>query len=502
VSDLGRAPRWWWGPPALVAAVVLARYAGTVGAGLVSDDYLWIGVVREGIASVVTYHGGYHYNPVALAWLYLEHALSGPRALGYHAGSQGLFLATALLVGRTGLVLGLPRRVSWAGALLFATSRLLFEGPLWAIGIFYSLSTSLSLLALAMFVAHERTGRPRHAAGFVGCLVLALLTHEQAIGLIAVCLVWTSLGHGRSTSLAEALRRRALTLIVPALLVIAFVGLKLILAHGEPQAPGLALGRRLTSPFAVNLTRVLVPNVSADQAAALVRPPIPEWARVPWRAAMIVAGAGVFLIVGRRARFLIAWAALQVGVMVAGIGGMSSRHFVLALAPGSLLAATVLDRLATWIGQGGGRRRPAAAVAVFAASIAGCAVIGLVTLDERIRIWMEASRTADAIVLDVGRHQTANPGASRLYAVDLPDGLPIPGEVEPAYVFRLGFESAVAWRYPGRFQLIATLRSEPDGPLRRTGRALSPGDLQHLLADPGNLIVRYDASARRLQVLR
>jgi len=486
-------------------------YGNSVGSSLVSDDYFWIGIVGGGVANIGRYHGGSHYNPVALAFLYLEHALFGPSAIGYHIGSLALFLLTALMVGRTGLALGIGRAASWSGAVLFASSSLLFEAPLWAIGIFYTLSTLLYLLGLQMFVAYDRTRRTGRAVASIACLVLALLTHEQAISLVGACLAWKLVNRDWSVAIAAEARAdwRAwiLELLVPALLVAGFVATKLVLGQGEPQAPGLSLGRSLSSPLAANLARVFIPNLPADHAAILIRPAIPESALVVWRVALVAAGIGGFVAVGRRAKFLIAWAALQVAVMVAGIGGMTSRHFVLPLVPSSILAAATFRHLARSCAMASAARWPRSTPivygALFGGLIAGCAMTGVLALEERSRVWQAASLTADRILEDVGVQQAVHPDATRLYAVDLPDGLPLRGETEPAYVFRLGFASAVEQRHPQRFQLISTVQSAPaDGPDRRVGTPLSPEDLEQLIAEPRNLVVRYENPSRRLQVLR
>ena len=261
--------------------------------------------------------------------------------------------------------------MAWGGAVLYATSSLPFEAPLWAIGVVYTLSTVLYLLALEMFLAHERTGHRGRAVLFVVCLLLALLTHEQAIGLGVLGGIWLVLSRERGHPPRG--RSWLIGVVLPVLIAPAFVALKLALARGEPQVPGLSLGRHLTSPFAVNLIRTLVPDLPIDWAAALVRPEIPEWARPVWRVALLASGVAAFVAAGPRVRFLMAWAALQVAALVAGIGSMTSRHFALALVPGSLLAALAFSRVS------GPQGRRVSAI-VFGALIAVCALVGTVSL--------------------------------------------------------------------------------------------------------------------------
>lgn len=268
ISGALRSPREAWRagwPAVLLAAVVLAVYAPTVGNGFVSDDYLFLGLAATGPQSVLAYHGGYHYYPLGMALFYLQYLLWGLDPAGFHWVAIGLHLAASLLVVRTGCALGLPGPAAWAAAFLFATNGLIHEVPLWAIGILYSLSTCLYLAGLLAYLDHVRTGRRRSLAAFLALLAAALLTHEQALTLLPVCglAAFLVVERPETVPLRSWARRRAWELLPAAGLVAVFLGFKLVFNDGTHLAPGLLEGLAdRVGPFALHLLRVLVPNLS------------------------------------------------------------------------------------------------------------------------------------------------------------------------------------------------------------------------------------------------
>ncbi|HSS75461.1 MAG TPA: hypothetical protein VLV54_01835, partial [Thermoanaerobaculia bacterium] len=137
---------------AVVVAFVLALYLPAVGSGLVSDAYYLFGLVSRGVQSILFSRADYHYYPLGLGLLAVQFRLCELNAAWHSAVTVGLHIVTSLLVARLGRDLGLSRLASWSAAVLFATSCLSFEVPLWAIGTLYSTSTCLYVLALRVWI--------------------------------------------------------------------------------------------------------------------------------------------------------------------------------------------------------------------------------------------------------------------------------------------------------------------------------------------------------------
>ena len=128
--------------------------------------------------------------------------------------------------------------------------------------------------------------------------------------------------------------------------------------------------------------------------------------------------------------------------------------------------------------------------------------LGMATAIPRKAVWAEAGRVAERLLADAAAAVEASPGRQTLFVVDLPDGLDL-GESEPAYIFRFGFEQALAWRLPGRAPAVVRLRSEAPPPRTEPfGRTVTERELAGLAAHPRNLVLRYEPERRRLVELR
>ena len=133
-----------------------------------------------------------------------------------------------------------------------------------------------------------------------------------------------------------------------------------------------------------------------------------------------------------------------------------------------------------------------------AVGVAPLMAIGLATASSRKAVWAEAGRVAERVLSDAAAAAAAKPGKPTLFVVDLPDGLDL-GESEPAYIFRFGFEDALAWRLPGKPPRIVRLHSEEPPPRTEPfGRATTESELAALAADSQQLVLRYDPKRRGL----
>src|SRR2546421_2642717 len=99
------------------------------------------------------------YRPLTMATFFIEHALWGGRAAGYHVVSVSLHVAAVLLAFGLGRRLGLGLGASFLGAALFAVHPSLAEAVHWVNGRSDPLCTLFFLAALAVWIDALRAPR-------------------------------------------------------------------------------------------------------------------------------------------------------------------------------------------------------------------------------------------------------------------------------------------------------------------------------------------------------
>jgi hypothetical protein len=256
--------------------------------------------------------------------------------------------------------------------------------------------------------------------------------------------------------------------------------------------------------FVFSLSRGLVPNLRAEWTDFLFSPPWPVWIKALWRVLLVSGSVLIFLRLSRLGKFLVVWVAFQTGIMILAIG-MDPRHYYLPLAPACILVASLVvsgaDRVRR-LSQPYTGRRIAGLIsgALLSMTIAAFVLLGIHDLDTRKRAWSDASLVATNIMEDIGKQHVAHPGASNLYVVNLPDGLPS-GDTAPAYVFRLGFHEAVAFYYVGIFNSVSKLRTTSELWVAPSATLISMRELQDLAASKDNLVLEYDATTGHLRLL-
>jgi hypothetical protein len=181
-----------WFAPALVLAGVIALYAGTLTAGFINDDYLFLEQARKyGLWDALSHPGGLanYFRPLSReVWFALISPLSGGDPFVFHVAQLALFVAALALLADL-LSAFVPRRehvvapAVLAGVLWYATLPLQRVNLLWV-------SCSQDLLALVGVlgsVAFFRRGRLVPALlAYAG----ATLAKESALPLPAVLFLW------------------------------------------------------------------------------------------------------------------------------------------------------------------------------------------------------------------------------------------------------------------------------------------------------------------------
>lgn len=500
-------------------SVVTVLFGRTASNGLVSDDYFLIRRATESPWGFLQFTGAYHYNPVAQGVVAFEYQLWKLNSEAYHWVVIFLHVIVAVAVYRFGTRIVGSVTTGGVAALIFATSSLAYEVPLWGVvGIYYTLSTLFGLIAVTAFTFFWRSGRSVDYTIFIAGAILALLTHEQAITTVLVCFLYTWIIHSPQylrNAIAESPRasagltsRRYLCFLPPCLIVAMFVLAKLRMSHATNQIPGLdepLISRAWL--FVFSMARLLAVNLrsawSAKIAFAFIGPPWSTPVHIALLVGVLIGLALLWRALTHVERFLIAWLGLQVGTMVLAIG-MDPRHYYLPLVPACLLFSHVTLRMARAIAMHltpawGQVWANAGACAVSIAVIGGVIGLGIHDLRTRKQTWSFAATLASDAIVAIGSFHAFQPRADHLYLVNLPDGLPT-GDTAPAYLFRQGTEDAVALYYPGLFRQVVLLREQSSQTESKiAGTIISQEALHDLARSPTALILVYRSACSCLE---
>ena len=181
-----------WLAPALVLAGIVALHAGTLAAGFINDDYLFLEQARRhGIVDALSHPGGLsnYFRPLSREiWFALWTPLAGAEPLVFHLAQLALFVAALGLLADMLSAFAPARGRSvapavLAGVLWYATLPLQRVNLLWVSCSQDLLALACSLLALAFF----RRGK---VAAAVVAFAAAALAKESALPLPAALFLW------------------------------------------------------------------------------------------------------------------------------------------------------------------------------------------------------------------------------------------------------------------------------------------------------------------------
>jgi len=505
MPDLLPRSRLWPLTTALAATVLIAvQYGSTVSLPFVSDDYDFLAHAARGVGEALRFRPQfYHVVPVSLLAFHIIYAASGPDPIAYP--SAGL-IVHALVTALAGvLAWRLTRRsiVVVVAVALFASSSLPSEVPLWASGLFTSLSTLLYLAGLLAYMDYcARPGRARYAL-FLVAFTLALLSHEQCVTLIVACMLYRlTMVEQFSGPLRGWLERRRIAGWLrewgpPVALLLAYVTAKLTLTDANLLVNASGLKQTFWS-LRIAVLRSLIPNASQGLAAALddLGRPYLALRLAGWA---MLAGLGWLAVRRSRPnRFLLAWLLFHLAVMSYAVS-LESRHFYLPLIPAAILVSNALFGLAAGVlgrlpglGDVWRPRLAAGMLGLFGVAMLGA---GSAQIHGRVEVWSAAAGIAQDIARATLAAHAGLPACTAVYMVNLPDSLPA-GETDGAYIFRNGIRSALylaGLPQSVRVHEVHTPDADWTWEVRRgssEGRITS-AEIARLARRPGVLVMRY-----------
>jgi len=487
---------------AIQAALVAAIYWPTYKLQFTSDAWVFLDRLRQGFWAAVATPTGYHWQPVAVAWVALLRGLFGERPAIF----QAVNLAQLTLLGHLAYRLG--RRVlahagtAFLGSLLVLGSASFYEATYWPLsGNMHLLGDDLYVLAviLAHDVARGRLGRG--GPWLVGLTALAaVFSHPAMITVVPVCAL-TLLLVGERTDPGRSGKHRAVVLLLAVAALFGVARMAFNSAFAEGPQPGLDADRlfRLVQSGLICVFTLRGSTIYANWLMTLTA--LPEvgtsWTSLIVGIWMIAASAAAALLFWRvrtsGVRLLIAFFAIHLAALTLA-SGVTPRQCAILAVPAALLTAwavrAVADRLAA-------RAPTTAGAAVYHETPA--ALLLLLVLGAQPDHWTAARlsiRAGDAVRALVERiRAVAPPGGEQvdLMLVNMP-GIMVDRGMH-AHAFSNGL-AELAWATSSAVGTVELRQMPGWGPpddVPRAIRRLSPDALRMHLADPYRVVLLFES---------
>ena len=345
-----------WLAPALVAAGLVALYAGAIGAGFVNDDYLFLEQVRRhGFLDAMLQPGGLgnYFRPLSReAWFTLLSPLAGGSPLVFHVAQMMLFMGTLALLADLLRALA-PRRGDGVPAAVLAGVVWYALLPFQRVNLSW-VSCSQDLLALAGVLGALALHRRGRTGPALVAFAAATLAKESALPFPALVFLW-------DWRLAGLAPRRALVRALPyvAAAVPWAVG-EIVLRQHSAVASRLAFD---ATHLAAGLVHLLQSLAGVEHAAGWIgswaeaRPSLPAFvllglvaAALPDRAPPAAAAENEERGFATRdvVTFALAWGVLFALPAWPVAYFWSGYYYTTAAVGGAILVALLAARLARW----------------------------------------------------------------------------------------------------------------------------------------------------------
>jgi hypothetical protein len=505
-----------------LAVEIAIMYGRSINNGFVGDDWQLLNFSNHGVPYVLSWHAqdasAYHYDPISEFFLLVLFQVFGLRPLVFHGAAYLLFWLDAVLILLLGRRITGNLSVGALAAALFIAFGNQYEAVIWGlVSILQTMGLAAFLGGLLLYLrAHDarldQRRRKQSYIGFLAALVLAPFIYEQTVALIAVCALYRFLViEDKAGFSAQALLVRAKAWLrdftVPTILVVCYLGLKWWMGKNStvPMVPGLThtyTSRPLELTAATGFLRSLLPGVGAQAASTLLAGWSVHYHRIT--AVVVMVFALSMLLARALYRFLLAWIGVLVVSITLGLGAIASRHLNLILAPSAIMWAGFLvylvARVRSWLERTALPDAWSAGLA-FAPAVAlalAFAITGFGFAAVQQDAWAAAGDTVQQAVTRVGGYARANPTATTLYVVDLPDSS-ASSTGDPTYFFRNAAPLVVPLAYPGRFKQVVAVRTHDYGYAKDYSVLASEAQIAQWSRQPGALVLWYDDATGQLR---
>jgi hypothetical protein len=416
-------------------ALVAIIYWPTLQLGFVSDSWVYLARLRTSVWDTLTTPTGYHYQPVACAWVALIRACFGESPAAFQAV---LILQLALF---SYLTYQLGRRllpdpgIAFLGSLLVTGSAAFYETTYWALaGNMHLLAAKLYVLAVILAVDLAGGRRVRSGPWLLGLTVLAaIFTHPAMVTAVPVCAVTLFLADPdvrRSLRPGEARARKLKALLVLAAVIVPFALSRLAFAAHFDLGPRPGIGRMqaywlvsrgLVAVFSLRGSHDVVHwlmtfGTFADFSSFHI------WLFVAgWLGVAALAGAFCFWQT-RTPGIRVLIAALTIHIVIAAIaGGMSSRQSHLPALFAGLLTAWAFYAVAGWLARTGAAA-PVVAISRQLPAVGVALLIVAAASDHRISadLHVRAGNLSRALIEQIRILAPSDRGRVNLTLVNMP----------------------------------------------------------------------------------
>ena len=193
-TDLSRSQAAWsWNETLVVVCLQIALvgviYRHTLQLAFLSDAWVYLANLRDGVWTTLTTPIGYHYQPVACAWIALIRALFGERPAVFQAVNIGEVAALGYLTYALGRRLLNDNVAAFLASLLLIGNAAFYEIAYWPLaGNMHFLAALLYVLAVIIACDLARGGLGRSGPWLLAVTVLAaIFTHPATTTAVPVC---------------------------------------------------------------------------------------------------------------------------------------------------------------------------------------------------------------------------------------------------------------------------------------------------------------------------
>lgn len=492
-------------------ALVALVYGPSLRAAFVSDAWVYLATLRKGAWYTISRPQGYHWQPVASAWIALIRAVCGERAIAFQIVNLAQLAAFAFLAYLLGRRLLFGARTSLLASLLIIASAAHFEASYWPLaGNMHLLAAQFYLVSL--IVAHDvASGRLLRVGPWLLALALlaAVFSHPAMTTAIPVCALVLVLVRGRHDPGGGASWRSAAKLAWPLALVAAlFLLVRMVTAarlHDVPK-PGFDPDR-----FYWLSARGLAGLFSMRGSFEAFVPLMTLGSEVRWPDRRIWLFVGGWMlaagIVGAlcwwRARtpgvrVLLALLAIHLLALTVASGGITSRQTQILAVPAALLTVSVIGAMAERISRRWG---------IVPAGLVASAPLALLLTgayrDHRVaaRLCAQSGNASRAVVAHIRERTGPGKEVGTVTLVNMPANLYEKGI--PVFAFHNGLPDLV--RLASRSTAVADLRRFPfDGAPADVTQGSLPIERDELKArtvSPQHLVLLFEAKPFGIRVL-
>lgn len=478
------------------AALVAVLYPSPARSGFVADPWVYLEQLRGGLGPMLLHPIGYHWQPVAYAFIALVRAVWGENPGAFQWVNLAQLVSVGFLTYALGRRLTRDAGVGFVASLLYVGSAAFYEASYWPLaGNMHLLAAQLYLLTLVVAWDAAAGRWPRIGPWLPGaCALAAVLAHPAMATVVPVAALtfWlVSREHGLPS------RSRSIALGSLAAVALAAIGQRAVakaLAAATVPQPGF--DRERLDEIARALAEMAVLRGSADVGRALAGQGSLLWIAAP------LAALALGCLAARRPGFRVLAAFYALHLFGVGLAaGLPSRQLSLAQVPVALLVAWGLSALASLLERALASPQGTAVARQLPLLAALLLVIGALP-DHRLaaRLTHQAADTTRALYREVAAAVPPDGPPRAVVLVNAPLRLSERGIATP--VLRDGAGQIPRFASPAVAAIELRHVPLPDRlPHLTDGVPMSAAELRARASDPGAVVLAFEPPPRLVRRL-